>query len=304
MSQDLGQSGRRREQARRRRHHRRGRSRAQRAGRIHASRHARAAIRFSARCSSRCRSTREELRLDFQHRHRSVFRRGAGKLRIQDARRHRRQGESRARDGVVRQRRARAPRIISASNCSARGPARSFFTCPIAATPRWSPHCWRAKCSLGSRRRRSMLENIKTGKLRALAVTTHERSPKLPDVPTVEQALGIAKYDVGTWFGMAGPAGMPPAVIARLNGAVRKASRSGGPGAPRRDRRRDCRDDAGADARPGRPGTRRPGRKPSATRRLRGNSGNLRPAKAGLSKAVPLNVPEEERTGTIRGTTI
>ena len=70
-----------------------------------------------------------------------------------------------------------------------------------------------------------MLENVRTGKLRALAVTTHERSAKLPDVPTVEQALGqtAGRYDVGTWFGIAGPAGMPPAVIARLNGAVRKA---------------------------------------------------------------------------------
>jgi tripartite-type tricarboxylate transporter receptor subunit TctC len=69
-----------------------------------------------------------------------------------------------------------------------------------------------------------MLENVKTGRLRALAVTTQERSPKLPDVPTVEQSLGINKYDVGTWFGMAGPAGMPPAVAARLNGTVKKAT--------------------------------------------------------------------------------
>jgi len=70
-----------------------------------------------------------------------------------------------------------------------------------------------------------MLENVRSGKLRALAVTTHERSAKLPDVPTVEQALGqtAGKYDVGTWFGIAGPAGMPPAVTARLNGAVKKA---------------------------------------------------------------------------------
>jgi tripartite-type tricarboxylate transporter receptor subunit TctC len=70
-----------------------------------------------------------------------------------------------------------------------------------------------------------MLENVRTGKLRALAVTTHARSAKLPDVPTVGQALGqtAGKYDVGTWFGIAGPAGMPPSVVARLNGAVKKA---------------------------------------------------------------------------------
>jgi tripartite-type tricarboxylate transporter receptor subunit TctC len=66
-----------------------------------------------------------------------------------------------------------------------------------------------------------MLENVRTGKLRALAVTTHARSAKLPDVPTVGQALGqtAGNYDVGTWFGIAGPAGMPPSVVARLNGA-------------------------------------------------------------------------------------
>jgi tripartite-type tricarboxylate transporter receptor subunit TctC len=70
-----------------------------------------------------------------------------------------------------------------------------------------------------------MLENVRTGKLRALAVTTHARSAKLPDVPTVGQALGqtAGNYDVGTWFGIAGPAGMPPSVVARLNGAVKKA---------------------------------------------------------------------------------
>jgi tripartite-type tricarboxylate transporter receptor subunit TctC len=54
-------------------------------------------------------------------------------------------------------------------------------------------------------------------------VTTRERSRQLPDVPTVEQAIGIANYDVGTWFGMAGPAGLSPAVLARLNGSLKKA---------------------------------------------------------------------------------
>lgn len=66
------------------------------------------------------------------------------------------------------------------------------------------------------------VESIKAGKLRAVAVTTRERVGQLPDVPTVEQALGIANYDVGTWFGMAGPAGMPAPVVARLNASLKK----------------------------------------------------------------------------------
>jgi tripartite-type tricarboxylate transporter receptor subunit TctC len=67
-----------------------------------------------------------------------------------------------------------------------------------------------------------ILDNVQTGRLRALAVTTHERSSKLLDVPTVEQALGITNYDVGTWFAMAGPAGLPPAIVAKLNAALKK----------------------------------------------------------------------------------
>lgn len=68
-----------------------------------------------------------------------------------------------------------------------------------------------------------VLDNIKTGKLRALAVTTAERSSLLPDVPTVDQALGLSNYAVRTWFALAGPAGMPAAIVDRLNSSLRKA---------------------------------------------------------------------------------
>ena len=67
------------------------------------------------------------------------------------------------------------------------------------------------------------IENIKGGKLRALAVASNRRFAGLPDVPTVEQALGISDYDVRTWFAMAGPAGMPKPVVERLNAELRKA---------------------------------------------------------------------------------
>lgn len=65
--------------------------------------------------------------------------------------------------------------------------------------------------------------NIQSGKVRALAVTSNERMDRLPDVPTVEQALGLKDYDVRTWFGLGGPAGLPPAVREKLNAEVRKA---------------------------------------------------------------------------------
>jgi tripartite-type tricarboxylate transporter receptor subunit TctC len=65
--------------------------------------------------------------------------------------------------------------------------------------------------------------NIQGGKLRALAVTGNTRMPKLPDVPTMEQATGFKGFDVRTWFGLAAPAGVPPAIVTRLNTEVRKA---------------------------------------------------------------------------------
>jgi tripartite-type tricarboxylate transporter receptor subunit TctC len=65
--------------------------------------------------------------------------------------------------------------------------------------------------------------NIESGKLRALAVTSNERLDRLPDVPTVEQALGIKDYDVRTWFGLAAPAGLPQAVREKLNAELRKS---------------------------------------------------------------------------------
>jgi tripartite-type tricarboxylate transporter receptor subunit TctC len=60
------------------------------------------------------------------------------------------------------------------------------------------------------------LQFVKSGKLKALAVTSAKRSPALPDVPTVAEALGIADYELTGWFGLMAPAGTPAAVIARI----------------------------------------------------------------------------------------
>ena len=64
--------------------------------------------------------------------------------------------------------------------------------------------------------------NIKSGKLRALAVTTAKRSSAMPEVPTIAEsgrALGLGQFDIHTWFGLFGPARLPADVTARLNRA-------------------------------------------------------------------------------------
>ena len=64
-----------------------------------------------------------------------------------------------------------------------------------------------------------MLPHIKSGKLRALAVTGAKRSPELPNVPTVAEA-GVKGYEMTAWFGMAGPKGMPKDIVMKLHGAL------------------------------------------------------------------------------------
>ncbi|QJC55456.1 hypothetical protein HC248_00736 [Polaromonas vacuolata] len=61
-----------------------------------------------------------------------------------------------------------------------------------------------------------VLSQIKSGKLRALAITTDKRSPSLPDVPTLDEA-GLKGFNLGTWFGVLAPVATPPAIISRLN---------------------------------------------------------------------------------------
>ena len=64
--------------------------------------------------------------------------------------------------------------------------------------------------------------NIKSGKLRAIAVTTATRSSAMPDVPTVAEsggAVGLGHFDIDTWFGLFGPAKMSPELVQRMNKA-------------------------------------------------------------------------------------
>lgn len=66
------------------------------------------------------------------------------------------------------------------------------------------------------------LAQIRAGKLRALAIAGPRRSPQLPDVPTMEEA-GVPGYKATIWLALAGPAGMPKDVVARLHDEVVKA---------------------------------------------------------------------------------
>jgi len=67
----------------------------------------------------------------------------------------------------------------------------------------------------------SVLPHVKTGRLRALAVTTASRLPSLPDLPTVAES-GLKGYETITWFGVVAPAKTPPAIIMRLNAEITK----------------------------------------------------------------------------------
>lgn len=65
------------------------------------------------------------------------------------------------------------------------------------------------------------LGHVKAGRVRGLAVTSSSRSPQLPDLPVLADT--VPGYEVVSWYGIAGPAGMPPAVVARLQRETARA---------------------------------------------------------------------------------
>lgn len=68
----------------------------------------------------------------------------------------------------------------------------------------------------------AIIPHIKTGRLRALAVTGRKRSPLLPEVPTLEES-GLRGYEAGSWYGILAPAGTPPQIVAKLNAGIVQA---------------------------------------------------------------------------------
>ena len=71
-----------------------------------------------------------------------------------------------------------------------------------------------------------MLPQVKGGKVRGLAVTSSKRSPAVPDLPTVNEALGLKDYELIAYFAMFAPAGTPPEIVAKLNQAINAAAQS------------------------------------------------------------------------------
>ena len=71
-----------------------------------------------------------------------------------------------------------------------------------------------------------MLPQVNGGKVRGLAVTSTKRSPAIPSLPTVNEALGLKDYELIAYFAVYAPAGTPPDIIAKLNQAVNAAAQS------------------------------------------------------------------------------
>ena len=70
------------------------------------------------------------------------------------------------------------------------------------------------------------LPQVQAGKIRGLAVTSLKRSPAIPELPTVNEALGIKGYELIAFFAAFGPADMPKDAILKLNKAINESSKS------------------------------------------------------------------------------
>lgn len=71
-----------------------------------------------------------------------------------------------------------------------------------------------------------MLPQVKGGKIRGLAVTSAKRSPAVPELPSVNEALGLKDYELIAYFAMFAPAGTSPEIITKLNHAINAAAQS------------------------------------------------------------------------------
>ena len=69
----------------------------------------------------------------------------------------------------------------------------------------------------------SAMQLIKSGKLKALAVTSSQRSSALPDLPTIEEAAGLKGFEASSWFGLLAPAGTPMDIVNRIQVEVTKS---------------------------------------------------------------------------------
>jgi tripartite-type tricarboxylate transporter receptor subunit TctC len=70
----------------------------------------------------------------------------------------------------------------------------------------------------------SLEQHVKTGKVRAIAVSTPQRSPTMPDVPTIEEG-GLEGYNVPLWYSVLAPANTPKEIVAKISASIRDALR-------------------------------------------------------------------------------
>ncbi len=79
---------------------------------------------------------------------------------------------------------------------------------------------WRqaGKCPIPASLHVSVLAQVRSGRIRAIAVTTARRTPLAPELPTIAES-GLPGFDINTWFGVFAPSGTPRPVIDRLHAA-------------------------------------------------------------------------------------
>ena len=65
----------------------------------------------------------------------------------------------------------------------------------------------------------SQMGNVKAGKLKAFGITSRDRNPLMPEMPTIAEQ-GVPGYEIGPWFGLLAPAGTPRDIVQKLNAEV------------------------------------------------------------------------------------
>jgi tripartite-type tricarboxylate transporter receptor subunit TctC len=71
----------------------------------------------------------------------------------------------------------------------------------------------------------SQMGNVRSGKVKALGITSGVRNPLMPDIPTIAEQ-GLPGYEIGPWFGLLAPAGTPRKIVEKLNSEVVRIMRS------------------------------------------------------------------------------